>query len=277
MNCNAVEKHIINWLTDQIKQTKLDCFVVGISGGVDSALVSTLCAKTNFKTILISLPIFQEASQLTRARSHMSWLTTTFSNTKECEVVLDYTFEAISKGFSKEVSDDPLAMANTRSRLRMTTLYAYANHYKGLVVGTGNKIEDFGVFFFTKGGDGMVDISPTGDLSKSQVWELAKHIGVNNDIVQAKPTDGLWEDNRGDEDAIGASYPELEWAMAYCESNSYTKEYLEQKSNQCLSCLAYVGLSKREEQVLEIYLKRNIQGQHKIKPIPICKIPQIIL
>ena len=272
MNCTAVEKIIIHWLQSQLIRTKTNQkgFVIGISGGVDSALVSTLCAKTGHPTIVLSLPIHQAKDQLKRGQNHINWLKENFNNVDSEELDLTNAFENLKKSLNPIICDNPLSMANTRSRLRMTTLYAYAGHYKYLVTGTGNKIEDIGVKFFTKYGDGGVDLSPIGDLSKTQVWELAKHVGVSDEIIKAKPTDGLWSDNRGDEDSIGATYPELEWAMAYCEVNDI--KYPMDANNYLNS-----NLSGREKQVLGIYLVKSFQGMHKMVPIPVCKIPQIIL
>jgi NAD+ synthase len=267
MNCAAVRDTIIGWLKEQLQKSGQGGFVIGISGGVDSALVSTLCAMTGKTTLLLSMPIHQAENQLERANNHMKWLRDNHnSNVTEITVNLTDTFETFRNLLPKGVNEDELAMANTRSRLRMVTLYAYANHNRLLVAGTGNLVEDYGVGFFSKWGDGGVDISPIGGLSKTQVWELAKFVGVSDEIVTAKPTDGLWADNRGDEDAIGATYSELEWAMAYCESHTEDESEL----------TTHVQ-TPRESQILQIYQLRHAQSRHKMNPIPICKIPQIIL
>jgi NAD+ synthase len=222
--------------------------VIGISGGVDSALTSTLCANTGKKTIVVSLPIHQEKSQLKRAEDHIKWLCSKYDNVSSLKVNLSKVFDCFSDCF-KEASS--LSLANSRSRLRMTALYQIASSNNGIVVGTGNKVEDFGVGFFTKYGDGGVDISPIADLTKSEVWKLAKKVGVIDEIVSADPTDGLWGDDRTDEDQIGASYPELEWAMDFSGDPS--------------------TLEGREKDVYYIYSQLNSANQHKMNPIPIWK------
>lgn len=239
---------ISNWLKDYLNNNKLDCFVIGISGGIDSSLTSTLCAQTMKRTIVVSMPIHQEPDQLQRARKHAEWLKQKYPNVEFFEFDLTNTFDVFKSLFQ---FDNKLALANSRSRLRMTTLYQIAGMYNGIVVGTGNKIEDFGIGFFTKYGDGGVDISPIADLTKTEVRAMAKELGVIEDILEAQPTDGLWEDGRTDEDQIGASYEELEWAMEY-EGNP--KE-----------------LVGRYKEVYNIYSTLNKQTQHKIQPIPTFK------
>lgn len=266
MNGKAVAWHIESWLKEQLNKSGQRGFVLGVSGGVDSALVSTLCARTGFPTLLLTLPILQDEGQVTRADNHITWLMKNYGNVTTDEVDLTEVFKTTKTVLSVDVSDDPLAMANLRARLRMCTLYAYAGHKGLLVAGTGNLIEDFGIGFFTKWGDGAVDISPIGNLSKSQVWELAKYLGVSDDIVQAKPTDGLWSDNRGDEDAIGATYPELEWAMAEWQSGRASQAY------EITS-----GYTEREIEVLKIYDTRHRLNQHKFNPIPVCQVPAVLL
>jgi len=273
MNCTAVRDTIVEWLNKQLKESSQIGFVIGVSGGVDSALVSTLCAMTGKTTIAIAMPIHQAEDQMRRGDEHIAWLHENFTSVSSTQVNLTGPFEVFRNELPIEIIDDQLAMANTRSRLRMMTLYAYANHHRLLVAGTGNLVEDFGVGFFTKYGDGGVDLSPIGGLSKSQVWELAKFVGVSDEIVKAKPTDGLWSDNRGDEDAIGASYPELEWAIAYCESHDAA--YI--SADDSIVGSTIFDVPPREREVLKIYLKRHYQSQHKMKAIPICVIPKIIL
>jgi NAD+ synthase len=243
-----LHQQISNWLKEYLESNKLDYFVIGLSGGIDSALTSTLCAQTGKKTIVISMPIFQPKDQLKRAHSHIQWLKQNYSNVESLEIDLTNTFETFKSLFNVEHN---LSLANSRSRLRMVTLYQIAGTYKGLVVGTGNKIEDFGVGFFTKYGDGGVDISPIADLTKTEVRQMSKELGVLEDIITANPTDGLWEDDRTDEDQLGATYPELEWAMEF-KGNENT-------------------LSPRELEVLNIYRKFNNQNKHKIELIPIFK------
>jgi NAD+ synthase len=240
-------QHISNWLKEYLESNKLDCFVIGVSGGIDSALTSTLCAQTGKKTLVISMPIHQAEDQLQRAHNHIQWLKEKYLNVESFEFDLTNTFETFKSLFSVE---NKLALANSRSRLRMVTLYQIAGTYKGLVVGTGNKVEDFGVGFFTKYGDGGVDISPIADLTKTEVRQMAKELGVIEEILIAKPTDGLWEDNRTDEDQIGATYEELEWAMEYTPDDSNP-------------------LTLQDEKILAIYKKFNTVNQHKINPIPV--------
>jgi NAD+ synthase len=239
---------ISNWLKEYLENSNLTSFIIGVSGGIDSALVSTLCAQTGKKTIVLSMPIHQQPYQLSRAYKHIQWLKAKYSNVESFEFDLTNTFETFKLLFHVE---NKLALANSRSRLRMVTLYQIAGTYSGLVVGTGNKIEDFGVGFFTKYGDGGVDISPIADLTKTEVRQTAHELGIIEEILLAQPTDGLWEDDRSDEDQLGATYPELEWAMEF-KGNENT-------------------LSPRELEVLNIYRKFNNQNKHKIKIIPIFK------
>jgi len=239
-------QQISNWLKNYLESNNLECFIIGISGGIDSALTSTLCAQTGKKTIVVSMPIYQAPEQLERAHNHINWLKSKYSNVESLEIELTNTFETFKSLFSTE---NKLALANSRSRLRMTTLYQIAGTYKGLVVGTGNKVEDFGVGFFTKYGDGGVDISPIGDLTKTEVRQIAKQLGIIEEILIAKPTDGLWDDDRTDEDQMGATYEELEWAMEY-------KGLL-------------IGLEKRQLEVLDIYQTLHIKNTHKMAMPPI--------
>ena len=256
---NNLDRRIVDWLRDYIERSGLEYFVIGVSGGIDSAVTSTLCALTNKQVIVVSLPIHQENNQLTRANKHIDWLKSNFSNVESKEIDLSQVYDQFKTTvydnclieYSKEL-DINLALANSRSRLRMLTLYQIATSLKGLVVGTGNKVEDFGVGFYTKYGDGGVDISPIADLYKSQVRELGKTLGINSDIIEAAPTDGLWEDDRTDEDQIGASYDELEWAMVFDGDES--------------------TLSDREKTVLKIYRDFNTKNKHKMNPIPIFKV-----
>lgn len=256
MNYLKVSKYITTWLNDYCDQARLSGFIVGISGGVDSALTSTLCAQTGKKTILVTMPIRQSNSEQLRAANHIADLKTKFSNVEHMEVDLTEIFELIENTLPKTVVSNQLSMANTRARLRMTTLYAIGQSNCCLVAGTGNKIEDFGVGFFTKYGDGGVDISPIADLTKTEVILLSKEIGIIEEIILAKPTDGLWGDGRCDEDQLGASYPELEWAMSFV-------------GNEDL-------LDQRQQEVLAIYRKFNTINKHKMEPIPVCEIPSTL-
>jgi len=246
-------EYISNWLNDYLSKSNLNGFVVGISGGVDSALTASLCAKTGHKVLLLNMPIRQTQSEFSRACLQIADLEANYENVSSIQLPLSTVFDEFTNVVPKTVQQDFLAMANSRSRLRMTALYAIAQANGCLVVGTGNKIEDFGIGFFTKYGDGGVDLSPIADLTKTEVFRLAKEIGVIPEILNAKPTDGLWEDGRSDEDQIGASYPELEWAMDY-EGDT-------------------TNLSERQLKVLGIYKRLNAVNQHKMQPIPVCNIP----
>lgn len=258
MQKQAIITHIVNWLKSYSEKSKTEGFVIGISGGIDSALTSTLCALTGKKVICLNMPIRQHKSEYDRGNAHIEWLKSKFSNVSSAEVNLTPIFEQMENTYEKEIQDF-LTMANTRARLRMTTLYAYAGHHKLLVAGTGNKVEDFGIGFYTKYGDGGVDVSPIADLMKSQVYSLAAEVGVIEAILRARPTDGLFADSRTDEDQIGATYDELEWAMLYLENNE-TYE-----------------LSDRQKTVMQIYQSRNRANKHKMDPIPVCLIPKEFL
>ena len=231
-------EYISNWI--RLYSNNNFNLVVGISGGIDSAVTSTLCAKTNLKTILVSMPIRQNNNQHSLSLEHIEWLKSKFSNVESHIISLDKTFIIFKETMEKFQSD--LAFANSRSRLRMLTLYQIAQSNNALVVGTGNKVEDFGIGFFTKYGDGGVDISPIADCTKTQVWEMGKALNISKKIIEAKPTDGLWDDSRNDEDQIGLSYEQIEQAMNNSES-----QYFEQYNN---------------------IRKTNL---HKMQPIPVCK------
>lgn len=260
MKTLKVIDHIVNWLTTYVETAGLQGFTIGVSGGIDSAVVSTLCARTGKKVLALNMPIFQAKDQVTRSSAHIAWLTQTHDNVTGMDLDLTPVFEQMKKTYPREIQDD-LTMANTRSRLRMMTLYAVASHHRMLVTGTGNKVEDFGVGFYTKYGDGGVDISPIGDLMKSQVFALGKSLDIGQDILNAPPTDGLWEDQRTDESQIGATYKELEWAMAHEE-----KFIASARAGEEI-------LDARKKQVLAIYRKFHRANQHKMNPIPLCRIP----
>ena len=254
MQVNKVIQHIVTELNKYCDKTGLKGFVVGVSGGIDSAVTSTLSAKTGRKIIALNMPILQAKSQDSLSSRHIAWLENKFPNVRGIRVDLSEAFLSLGSTLPSDIQDE-LTMANTRSRLRMISLYAYATHHRFLVVGTGNKVEDFGVGFFTKYGDGGVDISPIADLLKSDVFLLGQALGVLEDILNAPPTDGLWEDNRTDESQIGATYAELEWAMA-AESHEKTE-----------------NLTKRQNEVLAIYRRFHSQNRHKMDPIPVIQIP----
>ncbi|WP_333851883.1 NAD(+) synthase [Epilithonimonas sp.] len=259
MQTQKVIDHIVNWLKDYATKANSKGFVVGVSGGIDSAVVSVLAAKTGLQTLVLEMPIRQKADQVDRAQDHIDFLKANFPNVEGFRVDLTPTFESFEKtteGYKDDSPNKNLAEANTRSRLRMVTLYYYGQINGLLVTGTGNKVEDFGVGFFTKYGDGGVDISPIADLYKTQVYEIAKELGILESIQVAKPTDGLWEVERTDEDQIGATYPELEWAM-----------------EQQLAGKTEADFEGRQKEVMTIYLRFNRATQHKMNPIPVCEIP----
>lgn len=258
MQAEKVSAYIVNWLKDYAVSAGTKGFVLGVSGGLDSAVVSTLCAKTGMQTLCVEIPIHQAQNQVSRAQNHITALKKKFANVTDIQVDLSQTFEQF-KSSLPHVEENPkldLSLANTRARLRMTTLYYFAGLHNYLVAGTGNKVEDFGVGFFTKYGDGGVDISPIADLMKSEVWSLAQFLNVSEEILSAQPTDGLFGDARTDEDQIGASYKELEWAMEMDSENKTPNDF-----------------SGREKEIFEIYKSRNIANKHKMLPIPVCDIP----
>lgn len=257
MNAKKVTNHIIEWLSEYLKKSQLNGFVIGVSGGIDSALTSALCAETGFPTLCLEMPIHQAESQVSRALNHIDWLKQKYDNTSMTKVNLTSVFDSLVASFPEVENEENrfMSLANTRARLRMTSLYYFAALHGYLVVGTGNKVEDFGIGFYTKYGDGGVDLSPIADLLKTEVYELAKYAGINNDILVAPPTDGLWGDDRTDEDQIGASYPELEWAM--------------QQNDQGKSVNDFVA---REKEVFLIYNKLHKANKHKMTAIPVCEI-----
>ncbi len=254
MNHQKIADHISGWLRDYAITAKAKGFVVGISGGIDSALTSTLCARTGLEVLCLNMPIHQHKTEYELAVAHIESLKSRFANVRALEIDLTDTFETFRKSIPKVEANHRLSMANTRSRLRMLTLYGIGQANNLLVAGTGNKVEDFGIGFFTKYGDGGVDLSPIADLNKTEVTQLGKYLGVIDAIVKAAPTDGLWGDSRTDEDQIGATYPELEWAMAF--EGDETK------------------LSERQLDVLKIYRRFNTANRHKMIPIPVCVIPE---
>jgi len=262
MDTINIVKRIKLWLINQIKETDLKGFVIGVSGGVDSAVVSTLCADTGFPVICVRMPLNSSFNSLKRAKEHVEWLIKKYSNVTDFEVDLGSSFESYIGRLPEEAKKE-LALVNTKSRFRMVTLYSFAGSNEYFVVGTGNKIEDYGIGYFTKFGDGACDLSPIGDLKKSQVYDVAKYLGIIESIQFAEPSDGLWDDNRSDEESIGATYEELEWAMDFCEENRI--ESLSQYKK-----MENLSISKRQEKVLNIYLSRHEKNQHKIKMPPIC-------
>ena len=235
--------YIKKWILDYCKSMpkEPDSLIVGISGGIDSSVTSTICALTTKKTIVLSMPIKQIKEQQDLSLKHQEWLKSKFKNVESHLVILDNLFKTFKNSLSE--FDSQHGLANSRARLRMATLYQVAASNNGIVVGTGNKVEDFGVGFYTKYGDGGVDISPIADCSKSQVWDMGKNLGILKEIIEAQPTDGLWDDGRTDVNQLGISYKELEKAMKDSSNENY-KKYLEIR-------------------------ERNL---HKMKPIPVCKM-----
>ncbi|MGC1472496.1 MAG: NAD(+) synthase [Psychroserpens sp.] len=259
MQTEKVVDHIVKWLKDYATKAGVNGFVIGISGGIDSAVTSTLCAKTGLDLLCIEMPIHQAASHVTRAQEHITQLKNRFANVRDSRVDLTPVFEE----FITEVSNEgkplviDMALANTRARLRMTTLYYHAGLFGLLVAGTGNKVEDFGVGFYTKYGDGGVDLSPIADLLKSEVYKIGTYLEVPESIMNAAPSDGLFGDARSDEDQIGASYPELEWAMGMKDKGKTEADF-----------------EGRQKQVFQIFMRYNRANTHKMIPIPICEIPK---
>ena len=263
MKTEKVSELIVAWLKSYAQKNKISGFVVGLSGGIDSAVTSTLCAKTGLKVLCLEMPIKQNDEHVSRAKNHIQNLELKYKNVSSELIDLNSVFNSFNNEVDSEGDDSikDLALANSRARLRMTTLYYYAGINNYLVVGTGNKVEDFGVGFYTKYGDGGVDLSPIADLLKSEVFKLGKYLQVSDSIIQAKPSDGLYADSRSDEEQIGATYDELEWAMRVEDSND--KPMLTNNS--------------REKKVLDIYRSFNSKNKHKMEPIPICKIPNDLL
>ena len=257
LQVEKVNLHIVNWLKEYAENAKVNGFVVGISGGVDSAVTSTLCAQTGLKVLCVEMPIHQAESHVSRGKEHIEQLKKRFSNVNS--IVADLT--PVFEDFKKQVPDSNdihklhLSLANTRARLRMTTLYYFAGINGLLVAGTGNKVEDFGVGFFTKYGDEGVDLSPIADLMKSDVYALGTYLKVPDSILNADPSDGLFGDARTDEEQLGASYDELEWAMEEDQLGKTAADF-----------------SGREKEVFEIYKHLNKTNQHKMNAIPICLV-----
>lgn len=259
MQTEKVVNHIVSWLKEYATNARVNGFVVGVSGGIDSAVTSTLCAKTGLKVLCIEMPIHQAASHVTRAQEHIKQLKERFSNVSDTRTDLTPVFEEFKTEVTLEGKQEvvDMALANTRARLRMTTLYYHAGLLGLLVAGTGNKVEDFGVGFYTKYGDGGVDLSPIADLLKSEVYAIGDFLQVPTSIMKAAPSDGLFGDTRSDEDQIGASYPELEWAMLESAKGMASEDF-----------------SGRKQEVFNIYKRYNNANKHKMIAIPVCEIPK---
>ena len=234
---------ISNWIADYAKKYNFSSLVIGISGGIDSAVSSTLSAKTNLKTHVVTMPILDHQTLNNRGKNHVDWLKNHFSNIKHHHINLSKVYNEFQKELDKNNSEH--GYANSQARLRMTTLYQIAASNNGIVVGTGNKVEDFGIGFYTKYGDGGVDISPIADCLKTEVWDIGKELGINQEIIDAAPTDGLWTDGRTDEQQVGLSYEEIEEAMLNEKSPNRDK-----------------------------YLEIRSKNVHKMEPIPVCIIPK---
>lgn len=258
MDFKKVENHIVDWLKSYLKQAGSKGFVVGVSGGIDSAVTSALAARTGYPVLCVEMPIYQSADQVSRALGHITSLQENFPNVSMERVDLTPVFDAFLSQLpdGEDSAQRQLSLVNTRARLRMSALYYFAALNGYLVAGTGNKVEDFGVGFYTKYGDGGVDISPIADLMKTEVFALGRQMGVSAEILNAPPTDGLWGDDRTDEDQIGASYPELEWAMREHEKGAKVEDF-----------------EGRQREVFEIYVKLHRTNLHKMIPIPVCIIP----
>ena len=248
-----LQNKISDWLSRYIEDNSLDSFIIGISGGIDSAVTSALCAHTNKRTIAITMPIHQNPDETDRGEKHIEWLKSKYENVEGLHIDLTESYEKIKDTVPIEFQSE-LSLANTRARIRMSVLYLVAGSTNGIVVGTGNKIEDFGVGFFTKYGDGGVDISPIADLMKSEVYSLGREIGIIDQIMRAQPTDGLWNDGRTDEDQLGVSYDDLEWAMKVCEASEDSQ-----------------NLNLEQNNILQVYNKHRKSNLHKMKKIPVFK------
>ena len=253
-------KHIVKWIKSYARSAKIDTLVVGISGGIDSSVVSTLCAETGLKTIVVQMPIRQNKKLDNRSSMQAGWLLERYPNVTHMSMDLTTVFSAFEKKTDPfcgaiDASQVKLAFANSRARLRMMTLYQIAQSHKGIVVGTGNRVEDFGVGFFTKYGDGGVDISPIGDCMKTAVWDMGREFGLPQEIIDAEPTDGLWDDGRTDEGQLGMTYPDLERAM-----------WLDESGDQ--------SMTPAEKANLKRYRAIRARNLHKMEPIPVCRISE---
>jgi NAD+ synthase len=246
--------YITKWIRDYAKKNKIKTLVVGVSGGIDSAVVSTLCARTGIDTYAVCMPIKQSKHTHALSTAHAYWLTTQYPNATNFTVDLTPTFRQFEKAMG-DVFDNELAFANSRSRLRMMTLYQIAQANSGIVVGTGNKVEDFGVGFFTKYGDGGVDISPIGDCWKTDVWAMGHELGIMTEIITAAPTDGLWADGRTDEDQIGMTYPQLE-TMMQMDTAGFDP-------------------APQDRKKMKRYQELRARNMHKMTPIPVCKFEEL--
>lgn len=254
MDRRGVVTHIAQWLKTYSEQAGTKGFAIGVSGGIDSAVTSALAAHTGLPVLCVEMPIHQHPDQVKRAADHIRWLKKHYLNVSVETVQLTGIFDQfIASVPQANDSTREMALVNTRARLRMTTLYYFAALRQMLVLGTGNKVEDFGIGFFTKYGDGGVDLSPIADLNKTEVYTIGEELGIIESIMSAPPTDGLWGDDRTDADQIGATYPELEWAMEFRGDEN--------------------SLDTRQKEVLAIYRRLHKANRHKMVPVPVCEIP----
>lgn len=264
-NYTELKTRIVDWIKDYAISNGIKSLVVGISGGIDSSVVSTLCAETGLPTYVLSMPLNQISSQSDLSNVHRKFLAEKYQNVVPLKIDLSSVYEQFVKStkfwLGDEFAESKLALANTKSRIRMVTLYQVAGSVGGIVVGTGNKVEDYGVGFYTKYGDGGIDIAPIADLYKTEVWELGKHLGVDQSIIDAQPTDGLWEDGRTDEDQIGVSYELLEWVM---DSKIFDYE----KDPTSMTMWKGKPFTEEQKRAIEQYKKFNTQNKHKMISIP---------
>jgi NAD+ synthase len=265
--------HIVKWIKGYARSAKIDTLVVGISGGIDSSVVSALCARTGLKTIVVQMPIRQNKKLDNRSSMQATWLLERYPNVTHMSMDLTPVFSAFEKKTdpfcypdSGNAPQTELAFANSRSRLRMMTLYQIAQCYNGIVVGTGNRVEDFGVGFFTKYGDGGVDISPIGDCKKTEVWDMGRELELPQEIIDAPPTDGLWDDGRTDEDQLGMSYADLERMMAL--------DFLKRCKAADSDMPGSFKLSTEDRKKLKRYQEIRARNLHKMEPIPVCIMPK---
>ncbi len=261
-------KHIVKWIRQYATKNKISTLVVGISGGIDSSVVSALCAETGLTTIVVQMPIRQNKKLDNRSSMQATWLMERYKNVTHMSMDLTSVFSAFEKKTvpfcdAENASQVELAFANSRARLRMMTLYQIAQCHGGIVVGTGNRVEDFGVGFFTKYGDGGVDISPIGDCMKTEVWDMGREFGLPQEIIDAAPTDGLWDDGRTDEGQLGMSYPDLERMMAL--------DFLQRCKAVDSDMPGSAKLSADDRKKLKRYQDIRARNMHKMLPIPVCK------
>jgi NAD+ synthase len=282
LNYTQAKNQIADWLQAYAFKSKTKGYIIGVSGGIDSAVCSTLCAMSGMQLIVVRMSIHQAMDQADRGAKHIEWLKSNFPNVKSLDIDLteayDKEIELLKKAGAFDgisADDEFLTSANTRSRLRMVTLYGVGGAHKLLVCGTGNKVEDYGVGFFTKYGDGGIDVSPIGELTKTEVYALGKELGIIQEILDARPTDGLWDDGRTDEDQIGATYPELEWAMEFCDKNVPIGLLSDLERTGELHGEFFAPLSERQKEVIKIYWKRHTANAHKMAMPPICSLSNL--